>query len=121
MKKGKGVSFDGGPVGYKRPPVETQFKKGNKPRGGGRQRGSKNFETLIKDWLASEVAVIENGRKTRLSGKEALVRRAFARGMSGSMNDLARLIAIVERLAPSETVAEPQVITFRYVPGDENG
>ena len=120
MKKDKGLSFDGRPVGYKRPPVEHQFKKGNKPLNSGRRRESQNFEAMIGNLLDSNIAVIENGRKTRMSRKEALLQRAFARGMNGNMNDLARLFAIIERLAPSKTVAPPFVIRVQNIAGDED-
>ena len=120
MTKGKGVSFDGGPVGYKRPPAEHQFKKGNKPRGSGRRRESKNFETIIGDLLEGKVPVLDNGRKIRMTRKEALLHKAFARAFSGNMNDLVRFFAIIERLAPGKTSSPPVTLLVRNIAGDED-
>ncbi len=75
----KGISFDGGPVGYRRPPVEHQFKKGQKPPGSGRRRESKNIATIIEDAIESKVTVTDNGRKSRMTAKQALIKRAIAR------------------------------------------
>lgn len=117
MKK-KGVSFDGGPVGYKRPPVEHQFKKGQKPPGSGRRPGSKNFATAIAEVLDSKLSISENGNKTRMSGTEALIRKAFASAMRGTVHDVARFIGIIDRLAPDKTTLEPQVMLIRTIWGD---
>lgn len=118
MKK-KGISFDGGPVGYKRPPVEHQFKKGQKPPGSGRRRESKNYETIAGELLESRIMVIEGGKKVRMSRKEALFRRAYATAMSGRVNDVVRFFALVERLAPAQTAPEPLVMLVRNIDGDE--
>lgn len=118
--KGKGTSFDGGPVGYKRPPVEHQFKKGQKPPGSGRRRESKNFATIIAELLESKVTVIENGKKTRMSAMEALLRRALASGLRGNVNEILRLITLIDRIAPAITAPEPPVMLIRTMPGDED-
>lgn len=117
---GKGTSFDGGPVGYKRPPIEHQFKKGQKPSGTGRRRESKNFETIVGDLLESTVTVTENGRKSRMSVKEALIMKAVSKGLNGNVNDILRLVTLLERLAPAQTTAEPPTLYFRNIEGDDD-
>ena len=118
--KGKGASFDGGPVGYKRPPVEHQFKKGQKPPGSGRRRETKNFEAIIGEALESKVTVTENGRKSRIPVKQALVKKAVFKGLNGNVNDILRLFALFERLAPAFTTAEPPTLYIRNIAGDED-
>ena len=111
--KGKSTSFDGGPVGYKRPPAEYQFKKGQKPRGSGRRRESKNFETLIGEALASRVTVTDKGERVRMPVKQALVLKAVSQALNGNLNDIQRLFALIERLAPALNAAEPFTILIR--------
>lgn len=120
MSKKKSVSFDGGPVGYKRPPAEHQFKKGNKPVGSGRKKGSKNYATLVAEVMESRVSVTIEGKRRRIPVKEALLLRATGRalGNSGTVNDVCRLFDLLARLAPNET-KDPLVVRFVPVPGDD--
>ena len=113
-------SFDGGPVGYKRPPVENQFKKGQKVPGSGRRKDIKNYDTIFEELLAGKVTVTENGKRSRISSKEALILRAFAKAMAGNVNDILRFVRLMEKLAPSKIVPEQAVLLIRTIEGDED-
>jgi hypothetical protein len=114
----KGTSFDGGPVGYKRPPAEHQFKKGQK-RTGGRAKGQKNYSTIVHELLHSQVAVSENGIKRKVSFKQALLMRARAKALAGSVADVERFFSLLAKLAPAELEPETQVMYIQCIPGDE--
>jgi hypothetical protein len=60
--------------GFGKPPVETQFKRGNQ-FGKGRNKGSKNFETLFDEAFAETVEVTTAGKKRRLSKDEIGLRQ----------------------------------------------
>jgi hypothetical protein len=45
------------PVGYKQPPLHTQFKPGRSGNTKGRPRGSKNFSTVIEQELRARIEV----------------------------------------------------------------
>ena len=119
MKKGGGKSFDGGPVGYKRPPVEHQFKKGQKPPGSGRRSGSKNMATILSEQLDTKITVIDNGKTRRMTVREAIARRAVAKALTGTASDALRLMQLVERFAPSQMQPDPLVVQFQLIEGDD--
>jgi hypothetical protein len=112
-------SFDGGPVGYKRPPAEHQFKKGRKPAGSGRRKGSRNYETIVSEILEQPVAVTLEGKRKMIPGKEALLRRAFADAANGDTRNIARFFALCQRLAPQLLDPDVRPIRIQMVPGDE--
>lgn len=54
-------------TGYCRPPVATQFKKGNRANPHGRPKGSKDLATLILEALEDKVPVREGDRRKHMS------------------------------------------------------
>lgn len=118
---GKGTSFDGGPVGYKRPPVSGQFKKGQKHPSGGRRPKAKNYETIIEELLESKVTVLDSGVAKRITVKQALLFKAVAKGLNGNVNvnEISRLFNLFERLAPALWTGEPPTIYVQTIEGDE--
>lgn len=55
--------------GYKNPPVDKQFKKGNKG-GPGRPKGSKSHDTLLRAELNAKQTVRSGGRERQVSKRE---------------------------------------------------
>ena len=117
-KKKKSVSFDGGPVGYKRPPAEHQFKKGQRPPASGRKKGSKNYSTLVPDFLHSKVGVMMEGKHRKIPRKEALLLRAAMLASTGNVIDICRFFDLAERLDPN-AIKDPQIIRFQKIEGDD--
>jgi hypothetical protein len=115
VSKKKNVSFDGGPVGFKRPPVEHQFKKGQKPPGSGRKKGSKNSATIMTEIMESFVARTRDGKKERVSVRKALLMNAAAKALTGTVRDVERMFELENRLAPRH----PDPIRFKLIPGDD--
>lgn len=54
-------------VGYKRPPLQTRFRKGQSGNPAGRPRGSRNLATLIREALNALVEVRVHGQLRRIS------------------------------------------------------
>lgn len=69
-------------VGYGRPPVEHQFKPGNK-LAKGRPKGRKNEATIIKDILNRMITVVRNGKPVRMTNAEAMWWKQFERALQG--------------------------------------
>ena len=79
-------------VGYRKPPLKSQFKKGQSGNPRGRPKKSKNLRTIIQDALLTKITVRE-GEKTRIVSKlEALVLRHIDSALKG--NDRAALITL---------------------------
>src|ERR1700686_1103014 len=60
-------------VGYRKPPVHTRFKSGKSGNPRGRPRASKNLSTLLNEALNESVAVVENGRRRKISKRQAII------------------------------------------------
>src|SRR5215472_13361203 len=60
-------------VGYGKPPRHTRFKKGQSGNPRGRPRDSKNLKTLLNDALDEPVVVTEEGRRRKITKREAIV------------------------------------------------
>ena len=71
------------PVGYKRPPRHTQFKRGVSGNAKGRPKGAKNFATVLEEELRALIEVTENGRRKRISKREAIAKQTVNRAAAG--------------------------------------
>lgn len=71
-------------VGYGKPPVEHQFKKGSSGNSKGRPKGSKNLKTDLMEELQETILVREgSGRRRRISKQRALLKTIMAKGLNG--------------------------------------
>jgi Family of unknown function (DUF5681) len=79
-------------VGYKRPPIQHQFKKGNRANPRGRPKGSKNIVTIIREKLGEKVKVREGGRMKQMSKAEIGVTKLVNK--FAETGDLKHLVAL---------------------------
>jgi hypothetical protein len=71
------------PVGYKKPPRHTQFKRGVSGNAKGRPKGAKNFATVIEEELRARIVVTENGKRKRISKREAIAKQTVNKAAAG--------------------------------------
>ena len=69
-------------VGYGRPPQHTRFQPSRSGNPKGRAKGSKNLSTLFSEELAQTVTLIENGKRKKMSKRQALVKQAINKALS---------------------------------------
>src|SRR5579864_5263609 len=60
-------------VGFGKPPRHSRFVKGRSGNPKGRPNGSKNLATLFREALNETVTVVENGRRRRITKREAVI------------------------------------------------
>jgi hypothetical protein len=92
-------------TGYKRPPVGSQFKKGQSGNPKGRPKGTRNFRTDLKATLARPVKITEGGRSRSISTQEAGLERLREKALKGDTRALDRMLALAERHGDEETAA----------------
>lgn len=82
-------------TGYKKPPRQTQFKKGQSGNPSGRPKGKRNFATVMNDVLHQPVTITENGRQRQVPKFEAAIMQLSNKAASGDMNAMRLLIRLV--------------------------
>lgn len=110
-------------VGYKRPPREHSWKKGQSGNPAGRKKGHKTLATVLAAVLAETTAVTANGRTRRMTKLEAVTRRLVDRAVEGDPREIGQLLsemhkneAAMERNASEETLgpADEEVLKALY-------
>lgn len=83
-------------VGYGKPPIQTRFKQGQSGNVRGRPSGSKNLATVLMKALSERVTIGENGRRRKITMREALIKQAINKAVAGNP----RLIQILFNQIP---------------------
>jgi hypothetical protein len=99
-------------VGYGKPPLHTRFQKGRSGNPNGRPRGRKNMSTLLSDALNGSVVVVENGRRKRITKREAIVTQLVNRSASADLKATQIVLAMLRDVeSQADSSAEPAVFT----------
>lgn len=85
-------------VGYGKPPKEGRFQKGKSGNPSGRPKGSPNFRTAIKKAFSEKVAIVENGKRKKISKLDAAAKQLANKAASGDPRVMDRLSAIAPYL-----------------------
>jgi hypothetical protein len=93
-------------VGYGKPPVATQFKKGRSGNPCGRPKGAKGFNASIKREMDKMITVREGNRVIKISKAEAAAKRFFEKALKGEMVALKMLASFdSEQMVQDEELA----------------
>jgi hypothetical protein len=97
------------PVGYKKPPVATRFKKGNRANPRGRPRGSKNLATLLERALDAAADADASEPQGRLTKRELVVARLVERSAGADLAAIKLLFELLRKVDPRmvTTPADP--------------
>src|SRR5580658_695394 len=118
-------------VGYGRPPVATQFKKGKSGNPRGRPKGSRSVGAVLQEILGQRIAVTENGKTRRLPALEVMLRRLANDAMRSEPVALKLMLSLFDRYGESpeagirldEVLAEDKTILANYLkhPANRSG
>ena len=91
-------------VGYRKPPRHSRFKKGQSGNPRGRPSGSKNLSTLLSEALDEPVIVAENGKRRKISKRQAVITQLVNQSAKGDWRAAKILLDILHDI---EGRAEP--------------
>ena len=96
------MADDDDEIGYGKPPKHTRFKKGQSGNPKGRPKGVRNLKSALREALNETVTIREGGKSKQVSIREALMKAAIAKGMSGDIRSIATIFGFDERLLGEE-------------------
>jgi len=98
-------------VGYGRPPRQTRFEPGRSGNPRGRPNRSKNLATLLSEALREPVIVTENGRRRKVSKRQAVIKQLVNRSARGDLKAMQMLLGTMQEIE-HRGEAEPAETTF---------
>jgi hypothetical protein len=87
-----------GKVGYQRPPVESQFRKGQSGNPRGRRKGQRNLGPVLAEVLRQTVTVKQDGESERMSKGEALIRIFLTKANKGDSRAIKAVLELSEKI-----------------------
>src|SRR5258708_15945018 len=87
-------------VGFQRPPRHTQFRQGTSGNPKGRPREAKNLAAVLDEALAEKVAIVENGRRRKITKRSAMIKQLVNKAASGNLRASRQLTDLEFRLNP---------------------
>jgi Family of unknown function (DUF5681) len=87
-------------IGYKKPPVATRFKKGNRANPHGRPRSSKNLATLLERALDAAADADASESDGRLTKRELVVARLVERSAKADLAATKLLFELLRKVDP---------------------
>ena len=85
-------------IGYGKPPRGCGFKKGQSGNPLGRPPGAKNLTTLLNDALNETVTITENGRRRKITKREAVIKQLVNKSASAEARSLKILLDLMLNL-----------------------
>lgn len=95
-------------VGYGKPPQHSQFKPGHSGNPKGRTKGVVSFLTLLKQALMERVVVIEEGKRTSITKRQAFTKGLVNRAVKGDARAVQQLLLLMPS-AESASAISPEL------------
>lgn len=96
------------PVGYKRPPERTRWRKGQSGNPIGRKKGTPNLKTDLAAELAEIIQINEGGSPRRITKQRALLKSLAARGIQGDSKAANLILNLIVKIADPDTSSTAQ-------------
>ena len=87
-----------GKVGYQRPPVKNQFRKGQSGNPRGRPKGQRNLGPVLAEVLRHTVTVKQEGKAQRMSKGEALIQMLLTKAYKGDSRAIKAVLDLSEKI-----------------------
>src|ERR1700686_1314029 len=87
-----------GKVGYKHPPVKSQFCKGQSGNPRGRRKGQRNLGPVLAEVLRQTVTVKQDGKSQRMSKGEAVIRILLTKSTKGDSRAIKAVLELSDQI-----------------------
>jgi hypothetical protein len=94
-------------VGKGKPPEHTRFGNGQATNRGGRRKGSKNADTLLREALDQTITITENGKERKISKLQASIMQL---ANQAAMGELKAFVIVMQQLRELNAQADPAVV-----------
>ena len=84
-------------VGYKHPPKEHQYQRGQSGNPAGKPKGARSFKSDLRDELSELVSMTEGGREIEVSKQRLLIKRLVASAIEGDARAIATVVSFCVR------------------------
>ena len=84
--------------GYQKPPLNSQFKKGQSGNPNGRPKGRRNLKTELTEELQEKIRVREGERSVRISKQRAIIKTLVAKTLKGDIPAANALLNLILRV-----------------------
>lgn len=103
------------PIGYKRPPKHTRFKKGQSgnPKGRSKKPDDKDFWEIYTEILKQAISVKQGTCTKVMQVREALIHALINHGLKGNVPALKTLLQYLEKASPVEQSINPPVMIIK--------
>jgi Family of unknown function (DUF5681) len=91
-----------GKVGYKHPPVKSQFRKGQSGNPRGRRKGQRNLAAVLAEVLRQTVTVKQGGNSQRMSKGDALIQILLTKAHHGDGRAIKAVFLLTEKIGRIE-------------------
>jgi hypothetical protein len=93
-------------VGFGKPPQQSRFREGVSGNPRGRPKGALNKRTILSRTLREKVVINENGKRKRITKREALYKQIVNKGVSGDLKAAVEVIKL-DSASEAQELDEP--------------
>jgi hypothetical protein len=90
-------------VGYKHPPLDSQFRRGQSGNPRGRRKGQRNVAAVVTEILSQSVIVKQGGKARRVSKGNAVILMLMSKAQNGDGRAVKAMLYWVEKIARVDT------------------
>jgi Family of unknown function (DUF5681) len=84
-------------VGYKHPPKEHRFQRGQSGNPAGKPKGARSFKSDLRDELSELMRITEGGQEIEVSKQRLLIKRLVASAIEGDARAIATVVSFCVR------------------------